>query len=152
MSSSSSVQAPLVRFRREQRLDGPAVVHRGVSVADAVEVGLEVENLPGVDAAVEDVVEQVGDVGRAGAGPPCEPTLRKNVREGDGGAVGDPDDADGGAGPGDSEGGGDRLAGTDALEGGVDADPAGEVRAPAASPSSPRAATISVAPKVRATA
>ena len=61
-ASSSSVQSVIRRADPDERLDGAAFVHRRVGVGDAVEVGLVVEDEAGVDGAVEDVVEQLGDV------------------------------------------------------------------------------------------
>src|SRR6266508_525586 len=45
-----------------QRLDGTTSIHRRVRVGDVFEVGLEVEDAPGMDAALQDIVEELGDV------------------------------------------------------------------------------------------
>jgi hypothetical protein len=93
-----------------------------------VQAGLVVEDPARVDLAVEDVAEQPGDVdqGRGGTAPPAgvaeeRPGERRL-------AVRDPDDADGGPGPGDGERGRDGLPGADALERRVGADAAGELQ------------------------
>jgi hypothetical protein len=43
----------------QERLDGTAFVHRVVGLDDAVQVGAAVEQAAGVDAAFEDVIEQL---------------------------------------------------------------------------------------------
>ena len=93
-----------------------------------VEVGLVVEDQARVDRPVEDVGEQFGDVDAGGAGPASPADVaEEGALEGDL-AVGYAHDADRRARPGDGEGGGDRLGGAHALEGGVDADAAGELQ------------------------
>src|SRR6266700_7990126 len=49
-----------------ERLDRAALVHGGVRLHDAVEVGFEIEHAPGLDTALQDVVEQLGDVAAHG--------------------------------------------------------------------------------------
>src|SRR5437773_1739713 len=45
-----------------ERLDRPTLVHGGVGLGDPLQVGLEVEDPAGIDAALQDIVEQLGDV------------------------------------------------------------------------------------------
>jgi hypothetical protein len=46
----------------KQGLDGPAVVHGSISLDDSLELGLKIEDQPGVDAAFKDILQQLGDV------------------------------------------------------------------------------------------
>src|SRR2546421_149522 len=67
-SSSSSVQfvtrkPPSDAADRQQRLDRAPLVHRGVGLADAVEVGVEVEHETGVGPALDHVVDELRNVG-----------------------------------------------------------------------------------------
>src|SRR5437762_13314701 len=64
---------------RHQRLDRAALVHGSVRLGDAIEVGLEVKDAPGMDAAFEDVVEELRNVPGTGAEPPRNPMLRANM-------------------------------------------------------------------------
>ena len=66
----------------DEGLDGAPVVHRRVGLGDVVGLGLEVEDKAGVDAAVEDVVEQFWDVAavRGGTEVPAD-VAEEDVRE-----------------------------------------------------------------------
>src|SRR5438128_779577 len=50
------------RCGTDERLDRPALVHRGVGSGDAIEVRFEVEDSTGVDPPTEDVLEKFGQV------------------------------------------------------------------------------------------
>src|SRR6478672_10130115 len=107
-----------------QRLDRTALIHRGVRLRDAVEVGFVVECASGVDATLENIVEQVGDVPahRGDAAPQPDVSEDHRVdRHLD--VVGRADCAHDRAGTCDRKRGRHRLAGTNALERGVDPDP-----------------------------
>src|SRR4051812_18201732 len=111
----------------DERLDGPPFVHGRVRLGRAVEVGLVVEHEPGVDASFEDVVEELGDVDACwgGAAAPADVAEERLVERHL--PVGDTDDADGRAGPGDGGSGLDRLLRAYALEGGVGPDTASQL-------------------------
>src|SRR2546421_877259 len=94
-----------------------------------VEVGLEIEDAPGIDVAVEDVVKQLRDVGAGGRYPTAQPDVAKD----DGlhwvlDVVGNPDNANDRPGSRDAQRRRHRLAGADAFEGRVDADAIRQVK------------------------
>src|SRR2546421_1550355 len=94
-----------------------------------VEVGLEIEDAPGIDVAVEDVVKQLRDVGAGGRYPTAQPDVAKD----DGlhwvlDVVGDPDNANDRPGSRNAQRRRHRLAGADAFEGRVDADAIRQVK------------------------
>src|SRR2546421_9933497 len=112
----------------DERLDGAAFVHSGVRVGDAVEVGLVVENASRIDAALEDVAEQLGQVGtgRRGAALYAD-VAEEHALDRQLDAMGHADVADRRSGSGDAEGRRHRLARADAFERSVDADAAGHL-------------------------
>ena len=80
MSSTIGRSSGSDRTDPHERLDGAALVHGGVGVGDAVEVGLVVEDEAGVDAARRARRRAArGCRAATGAGPPRQPTLRKKV-------------------------------------------------------------------------
>src|SRR5438552_14650876 len=84
-----------------ERLDRPALVHGRIGFGDPLEVGLEVEDPAGIDAALEDIGEQVRDVRANRGGAAAQPDVTEEHR-GDRhlDAVGDADVADHPAGSG----------------------------------------------------
>src|SRR2546427_810943 len=110
-----------------ERLDRAPFVHRLVGLRDMVEVGLEIKDAPRIDAAIEDLVKQLRDVGARRRYPAAQPDVAKDhglhrVLD----VVGDPDNANDRPGSGDAPRRRHRLAGAAAFERGVDANPIGQ--------------------------
>src|SRR2546425_8679635 len=66
------------RADTHQGLDGTTSIHRGVGVGDVLEVGLEVEDAPGMDAALQDIVEELGDVPAHGRYAATQPDVAED--------------------------------------------------------------------------
>src|SRR5207245_8201795 len=118
--SSTESSAKSLRVDPDKRFDRAAFVHGLVGFRNVVEVSLEIEYAPGIDAPIEDVVEQHRDVGTRWGHPAAQPDVPKNhglhrVLD----AVGNPNSANDGTGSGDAQRSRHRLACTDAFEGGV---------------------------------
>jgi len=83
---------PSGRPHPHERLDRPPLVHRRVGLTDIVEIRLEVEDAPWVDAPLEDIVEQLRQVGayRRGAAQnaPENPLSWRGTRGAGGGGRG----------------------------------------------------------------
>src|SRR3954449_2817005 len=62
----------------DERLDRPSLVHGGVALGDVVEVGGQVEDLAGVDLALEVGIDQLRLVGVSGRGHTACPDVAEN--------------------------------------------------------------------------
>jgi hypothetical protein len=65
-------------LRPQQGLDRAALVHGPVALGGLLEREGEVEDLAGVDLAVPDQVDELGQEARTGASPPCRCTREQN--------------------------------------------------------------------------
>src|SRR5438270_3009702 len=111
----------------DERLGGAALRHGGVGVVDVVQAGLVVEYQARVDAAGEDVTEQLGNVAAGRGDAAAQADVAEDDRlQRDGEVVRDTDGADDRPDPGDAECGVHGLAGAGAFQGGG-ADTAGHV-------------------------
>ena len=111
----------------EEGLDGASFVHRPVAVGDLVERECEVEDLAGVDGAVRDQVDELGQESAHGGGAAVEVGVAEEQLIAGEVAVGDADVADVAAGADRSDGLQHRFAGADGLDDRVHAQPVGEV-------------------------
>src|SRR6476659_10134885 len=64
------------RSGEEERLDGPALVHRRIPLGRLLQGEGEVEDLPGVDAPVDDPLDQVGQEASDGGGSAADLDVR----------------------------------------------------------------------------
>jgi len=120
------VRCVIVSRHPHERLDRPTLVHRPVAVHHVLEVGLEVEDSPGVDRPGKDVLHQLRQVSAHGRHTATEANVAKDDRpDRHLHIVRGPDRADYGARASDSERRGHRLTRPHALEGGVHADAIG---------------------------
>src|SRR5436309_3699304 len=113
---------------RDERLHRTTLVHRGVRLRDAVEVGLEVENASWLDATMQYVIEELGDVLAHRRDAAAQPDVaEEQVLDRHLDAMRNADIPNDRARSCDGERGRHRLAGADALECGIDTDPTGEL-------------------------
>jgi hypothetical protein len=104
-------------------LDGAAFVHGPVALGGLVERQGQVEDLAGLDLAVADQVDELGQEAAYRGGPAAHADVGvQQLLAGQLDTVGHADDADEAAGSGRAQGLGHRLAGADALQHGVGAD------------------------------
>jgi hypothetical protein len=64
------------RGRAQQRFDRAVFIHGTVTLGDLVEREDQVEDLPGIDLALPDQVDEFRQYRRTGAGPPSSLTCR----------------------------------------------------------------------------
>src|SRR5436309_6222761 len=118
----------LVRSDSQEGFDGAPLVHCGVGLDDAVEIGGKVKYSPRVDAAFENVVKQFGDVSPHGRYAAAQSDVAENNdldRHLD--AVWGTNSTDNRADSGNAERRGHGLSSADAFERGVHADAIGHL-------------------------
>src|SRR5207249_7163272 len=127
----TSMTSPLPSFpggsRPEQRLDGAALVHGTVALRDLVEGQGQVEDLAGIDLAVPDEVDQLGQEAADRRGTAVQVDVgEEQLLAGELDVMSDADVADVAARPGGADGLHHRFRGADRLDDRVGAEPVRE--------------------------